>query len=89
VKERFAPDDALLVSCRSGGRVAMAINTLAAAKFANAYNILDGMRAAGSTTRDSVFHEMRLKNGWNVSDLPWTYDLRAVEVMSRNGSYGE
>jgi rhodanese-related sulfurtransferase len=40
VKERFAPDDALLVSCRSGGRVAMAINTLAAAKFANAYNIL-------------------------------------------------
>jgi rhodanese-related sulfurtransferase len=30
------------VSCRSGGRAAIAINVLAAAGFPNAYNILDG-----------------------------------------------
>ena len=50
VKEQFSPDDTLLVSCRSGGRGAMAVNALAAAGFTNAYNILDGMEAAASTT---------------------------------------
>jgi len=24
---------------------------------------------------ESVFHGIRLKNGWKVSGLPWTYDL--------------
>ena len=43
VKARFGPDDTLLVSCRSGGRAAMATNMLAAAELTNAYNILDGM----------------------------------------------
>ena len=37
VKERFSPDDTLLVTCRSGGRGAMAVNMLAkAAGFTNA-----------------------------------------------------
>ena len=42
VKERFAPDDTLLVMCRSGGRSAMAANALAKAGFTQVYNIIDG-----------------------------------------------
>ena len=75
MKERFAPDDTILVSCRSGGRAAMAINMLAAAGFTNVYNILDGMEGSRVDDPDSVFHGMRLKNGWKASGLPWTYDL--------------
>ena len=75
VQARFAPQDTILVSCRSGGRSAIAINTLAAAGFRNAYNILDGMEGSTVNDPDSVFHGMRLKNGWKASGLPWTYDL--------------
>ena len=75
VKERFAPDDTILVSCRSGGRGAIAINMLAAAGFTNAYNILDGMEGSRVDDPDSVFDGMRRKNGWTISGLPWTYDL--------------
>jgi len=75
VKERFGTDETILVSCRSGGRSAMAVNALAAAGFTNAYNILDGMEGSRVDDPDSVFHGMRLKNGWKPSGLPWTYDL--------------
>ena len=75
VKERFSPEDTLLVTCRSGGRGAMAINMLAAAGFTNAYNILDGMEGSRVDDPDSVFNGMRRKNGWTMSGLPWTYDL--------------
>ena len=62
-------------SSESSGRSAIAINTLAAAGFRNAYNILDGMEGSTVDDPDSVFHGMRLKNGWKASGLPWTYDL--------------
>ena len=75
VKERFETDDTILVSCRSGGRAAMAINQLAAAGFTNAYNVLDGMEGSKVEDPDSVFDGMRMKNGWKNSGLPWTYDL--------------
>jgi rhodanese-related sulfurtransferase len=75
VKARFGFEDEILVSCRSGGRSAMAINLLAAAGFTNAYNILDGMEGSRVEDPESVFHGMRLKNGWKASGLPWTYDL--------------
>jgi rhodanese-related sulfurtransferase len=75
VQARFAPEDTILVSCRSGGRSAIAINTLAAAGYRNAYNILDGMEGSKVDDPDSVFNGMRLKNGWKASGLPWTYDL--------------
>ena len=54
----------------------MAINALAAAGFTNAY-ILDGMEGSRVNDPDSVFHGMRLKNGWKPAGLPWTYDLDA------------
>ena len=75
VKERFSEDDTLLVTCRSGGRGAMAVNMLAAAGFTKAYNILDGMEGDKVHDPDSVFDGMRRKNGWQMSGLPWTYDL--------------
>ena len=76
VKARFSPDDTILVTCRSGGRAAMAINMLAAtAGFTHLYNILDGMEGARVNDPDSVFDGMRRKNGWSMSGLPWTYDL--------------
>jgi rhodanese-related sulfurtransferase len=75
VKERFDTDATILVSCRSGGRSAMAINVLAAAGFTNAYQILDGMEGSRVDDPDSVFHGMRMKNGWRTAALPWTYDL--------------
>jgi len=67
VKERFDSEDTILVSCRSGGRAAMAINMLAAAGFTNAYNVLDGMEGSRVNDPESVFHGMRLKNGWKAS----------------------
>jgi rhodanese-related sulfurtransferase len=75
VKEWAKSDDTILVSCRSGGRAAMAINQLAAAGFTKAYNILDGMEGSKVNDSESVFHGMRMKNGWKNSGLPWTYDL--------------
>jgi rhodanese-related sulfurtransferase len=75
VEERFTRDDTLLVTCRSGGRAALAINMLAAAGFTNAYNILDGMEGSRVSDPESVFDGMRKKNGWQMSGLPWTYEL--------------
>ena len=49
VKEWAKPDDTILVSCRSGGRAAMAISQLAAAGFANAYYSSTGWKEARST----------------------------------------
>jgi rhodanese-related sulfurtransferase len=43
VKSRYRSTDTILVTCRSGGRSAMAVNALAKAGFMEAYNIIDGM----------------------------------------------
>jgi rhodanese-related sulfurtransferase len=76
VKEQFDPGDTILVSCRSGGRSAMAINLLVtAAGFTNAYNILDGMEGSRVDDAESVFDGMPMKNGWRNSGLPWTYAI--------------
>ena len=75
VKERFSPDDTILITCRSGGRGAMAVNLLAGEGFTKAYNILDGMEGDTIDDPDSVFEGMRRRNGWVMSGLPWSYDL--------------
>jgi hypothetical protein len=76
-----APDATLFVSCRSGGRSAMAINMLAAAGFTNVYNIIDGMEGSQVKDADSVFDGMRMKNGWKNSGLPWTYDVDPARML--------
>ncbi len=81
VKRWARPDDTILVSCRSGGRSAMAINTLAAAGFTDAYNILDGMEGSQVKDPESVFDGMRMKSGWKNSGLPWTYEIDPERML--------
>ncbi len=71
----FQPDDIILATCRSGGRGAMAVNTLAGAGFTNVYNITDGIEGDEVTEPGSLFKGQRLVNGWKNSGIPWTYDV--------------
>lgn len=75
------PPDTLLITCRSGGRSAIAANMLAKAGFTKVYNIVDGME--GDTVQDpgSLFHGQRLKNGWKNSGCPWTYKLTPDRML--------
>lgn len=58
----------------------MAVNKRATVGFANTYNILGGMEGDKVEDPESVFHGLRLRNGWKVSGLPWTYDLDPVRM---------
>mgnify|MGYP001812525666 FL=1 len=69
------PDDILMVTCRSGGRSAMAVNLLAKAGFKNVYNITDGVEGDAVKDPNSVFNGQRMVNGWKNSGLPWTYKI--------------
>ena len=64
VREIARPGDVLLVTCRFGGRGAMAVNALATAGFTNAYNIVDGIEGDTIDDPESVHHGKRMKNGW-------------------------
>lgn len=75
IKEVFQPDDIILVTCRSGGRSAMAVNQLAEAGFKNVYNITDGFEGDMVKDSESVFVGQRMINGWKNSGLPWTYSI--------------
>ena len=81
VKAWASADDTILVSCRSGGRAAMAINMLAAAGFTKAYNILDGMEGSRVHDAESVFNGMRMTNGWKNAGLPWTYEIDPPRML--------
>ena len=67
------PDDILMVTCRSGGRSAIACNLLAQAGFKNVYNIIDGME--GDANGDSASAAQGQPDGWKNSDCPWTKKL--------------
>ena len=73
-KERFKLDDTILVTCRSGGRSAMAVNALAKAGFMKVHNIIDGFEGDKVEDPESIYHGMRMRNGWKNS-APWTYHL--------------
>jgi rhodanese-related sulfurtransferase len=75
VKATYKTDDMILVTCRSGGRSAMAVNMMAQAGFKNVYNIIDGFE--GDTINDpaSIFNGQHMKNGWKNAGLPWTYEI--------------
>ena len=85
VMEFSGPTDTLLVMCRSGGRSAMAVNTLAEAGFTNVYQIVDGMEGDVITDPESVFKGQHLRNGWKNSGNPWTYqpDPRQMRFISK------
>lgn len=67
VEQVAKPDDTILVTCRSGGRGAIACNLLAQAGFTKVYNITDGMEGDGNEDSDST-----PKGGWKNSGCPWT-----------------
>jgi rhodanese-related sulfurtransferase len=71
----FKPGDTILVTCRSGGRSALAVNQLAAAGFKQVFNITDGMEGDTIDDPQSLFNGQHLKNGWKNSGCPWTYKL--------------
>lgn len=75
IKAIAAPEDTILVLCRSGGRSARAVNLLAEAGYKHAYTVTDGMEGDLVDDPESVFHGKRMKNGWKNAGLPWTYDL--------------
>jgi rhodanese-related sulfurtransferase len=81
VQKIAKPGDTLLVTCRSGGRGAIAVNLLAKAGFKSAYNITDGIE--GDVVKDpgSVFHGQRMVNGWKNSGLPWTYKADPARMV--------
>ena len=85
VKKIARPTDTLLVTCRSGGRSAIAVNMLAAAGFTNVHNIVDGMEGDKVTDRESVFFGKRMKNGWKNS-APWVYTLDPEKIILEEGT---
>ena len=85
VREIAQPTDVLLVTCRSGGRGAMAVNQLAAAGFTNAYNIVDGIEGDTVDDPESVFHGKRMKNGWKNS-APWVYGVDPERIILQEGA---
>ena len=85
VRQVVKPGDTLLLTCRSGGRGAMAVNALAAAGFTKAYNIVDGIEGDLVEERDSVFYGKRLKNGWKNS-APWGYTIDPEKIILEEGA---
>jgi rhodanese-related sulfurtransferase len=85
VKSLVGPNDTLLLTCRSGGRSAMAVNQLAAAGFKRAYNIVDGVEGDKVEDPESVFHGKRMRNGWKNS-APWVYDLDPEQFILEEGA---
>jgi rhodanese-related sulfurtransferase len=85
VKSIASPSDTLLLTCRSGGRSAMAVNVLAQAGFKNAYNIIDGVEGDKVDDPESVFNGKRMRNGWKNS-APWAYDLDPEQFILEEGA---
>ncbi len=75
VKKKFKATDTILVMCRSGGRSALAVNTLAKAGFKNVYNIVDGFEGDKLHDPKSYNDGKRIVNGWKNSGAAWTYKL--------------
>jgi rhodanese-related sulfurtransferase len=71
----FKADDIILITCRSGGRSAMAVNMLANDGFKNVYNITDGVEGDKVTNTESVFLGQRMVNGWKNSGIPYTCSI--------------
>ena len=82
-RKRFEPTDTILVMCRSGGRSAAAVNTLAKAGYKQVYNIVDGFEGDALKIPGSYNNGRRLVNGWKNAGLPWTYSLDPKLAYSR------
>jgi rhodanese-related sulfurtransferase len=81
IKEQFTPEDTLLVTCRSGGRSAMAVNGLAKMGYTDVFNITDGMEGDSVNEPGSPEHGKRTLDGWKNSGAPWTYDVNPDQML--------
>jgi rhodanese-related sulfurtransferase len=81
VSQVAKPDDMLMVTCRSGGRSAIAVNFLAKAGFKRVYNIIDGMEGDANGDSESVAQAQPLKEGWKNSGCPWTKKLTPERMV--------
>lgn len=70
------PEDTIMVTCRSGGRSAIAVNLLAQAGFKNVHNIIDGMEGDGNGDSAS-----KVCGGWKNSGCPWTKKLTPERMV--------
>ncbi|MGA7689091.1 MAG: rhodanese-like domain-containing protein [Jiangellales bacterium] len=75
VQKVFGPTDTILVMCSTGGRAAMAVNSLAQAGYAQVYNIVHGFEGDRIEDPGSVFAGKHMRNGWKNAGLPWGYDF--------------
>ena len=75
IKDLFEPEDTILVTCRSGGRSALAVNAMAGAGFKKVYNITDGFEGDLVDDPESLYRGKRVKNGWKNAGVPWTYKI--------------
>jgi rhodanese-related sulfurtransferase len=82
IKATFKPDDIILITCRSGGRSAMAVNQLASLGYKNVFNITDGFEGDKVHDAESVFNQKRMVNGWKNSGAPWTYNLDPKLILT-------
>jgi rhodanese-related sulfurtransferase len=80
VKKHYAPNDTILVMCRSGDRSAEAVDALAKEGFTNAYSVVDSFEGDLVTDEHSCFFGKRMRSGWKNSGIPWTYELDAKLV---------
>lgn len=82
VKQKAAPDDMIMIMCRSGHRSSASVNRLAKVGFTNVYNIVDGYEGDVVADEDSYYKGKRAKNGWKNSSAPWTYQLDPALIFS-------
>lgn len=80
INEVFQPYDTICITCRSGGRSALAVNLMATLGFKNVYNITDGFEGDTVNDEESAYNGKRMKNGWINAGVPWTYSVD-IELM--------
>ena len=71
----YQPNDTIFITCRSGGRSALAVNLMATLGYKNVYNITDGFEGDTVNDDESAYNGKRLKNGWINAGVPWTYKV--------------
>ncbi len=70
VKERYKPDDTLILICRSGKRAKDAARLLLDKGFKTVYYMADSFEGP----KDA--QGLRTVSGWKVNGLPYTYELK-------------
>jgi len=83
-KSRFSLDETILLICRSGARSRYAAKLLLDAGLLHVFTISEGFEGGKVKDLDNVFYSQRMKNGWRLSGLPWTYNLSPKLVYFPN-----